>query len=66
MEAPSELLRVEGGDHSLQVGVRALRATGRTQAQEDERVLAAIRAFLAGLAQRPARGLFAAPYPPQR
>jgi len=46
MKAPSRLHRVEGGDHSLQVGVRELRAAGRTQAEVDERVLAAIRAFL--------------------
>jgi predicted alpha/beta-hydrolase family hydrolase len=46
MAAPSGLHRVEGGDHSLTVGVRDLRASGRTQAQVDEQVLAAIRSFL--------------------
>jgi predicted alpha/beta-hydrolase family hydrolase len=49
MQAPSELHRVEGGDHSLLVGVRELRATGRTQAQEEERVLASVRTFLEGV-----------------
>jgi len=48
MQAPSALHVVEGGDHSLLVGARALRASGRTQAQEDEGVLAAISSFLAG------------------
>jgi len=49
MTAPSALHPVEGGDHSLEVGVRALRASGRTQAGEDQRVLEAIQAFLAPL-----------------
>lgn len=47
MAAPSSLHRVEGGDHSLQVGRRALRERGQTQDQVDARVLAAIRDFLA-------------------
>jgi predicted alpha/beta-hydrolase family hydrolase len=46
MAAPSELHRVEGGDHSLQVGVRELRSSGRTQDGEDEQVFGAIRTFL--------------------
>ena len=46
MAAPSTLHRVEGGDHSLRVGVRDLRASGRTQDEVDGEVLAAIRAFL--------------------
>lgn len=46
MAAPSLLHCVEGGDHSLEVGVRALRAAGRTQEHVDAGVLAAIRAFL--------------------
>jgi predicted alpha/beta-hydrolase family hydrolase len=46
MAAPSELHVVEGGNHSLTVGVRALRAAGETQAEVDARVLAAIVAFL--------------------
>lgn len=49
MRAPSTLHRVEGGDHSLEVGVRELRASGRTQAGEDEQVLAAIEGFLGGV-----------------
>jgi uncharacterized protein len=46
MKAPSELHRVEGGDHSLLVGVRDLRASGWTQAEVDAQVLASIRSFL--------------------
>jgi predicted alpha/beta-hydrolase family hydrolase len=46
MQAPTALHLVEGGDHSLQVGVRDLRATGRTQVQGDEAALGAIGAFL--------------------
>lgn len=49
MEAPSTLHRVEGGDHSLEVGVRALEAQGRTQEDVDAELLATVRAFLAGL-----------------
>jgi predicted alpha/beta-hydrolase family hydrolase len=46
MRAPSALHVVEGGNHSLEVGVRALRAAGETQADVDARTLAAIAAFL--------------------
>ena len=46
MRAPSALHVVEGGNHSLEVGVRALRAAGETQADVDARALAAIAAFL--------------------
>ncbi len=46
MEAPSALHRVEGGNHSLEVGVRVLRAAGETQDDVDARTLAAIAAFL--------------------
>jgi uncharacterized protein len=47
MAAPSALHVVEGGDHSLRVGVRALR--GRSEAQEDvdRQALAAVAAFIA-------------------
>ncbi len=48
MTAPSSLHLVEGGDHSLKVGVRALRERGETQEQVDGGVLEAIRRFLAG------------------
>jgi predicted alpha/beta-hydrolase family hydrolase len=46
MQPPSALHRVEGGNHSLEVGVRALRAAGETQADVDARTLEAIAAFL--------------------
>jgi predicted alpha/beta-hydrolase family hydrolase len=46
MKAPSALHVVEGGNHSLEVGVRALRAAGETQREVDARILAAIAAFL--------------------
>jgi hypothetical protein len=47
MRAPTALHRVEGGDHSLRVGVRALAAAGDDQEAVDARALAAARAFLA-------------------
>jgi predicted alpha/beta-hydrolase family hydrolase len=46
MTAPSRLLVVEGGNHSLEVSAQQRRASGETQRESDERVLAAIRAFL--------------------
>lgn len=46
MQAPSALHRVEGGNHSLEVGIRALKAAGETRADVDGRTLAAIAAFL--------------------
>jgi predicted alpha/beta-hydrolase family hydrolase len=48
MTAPSSLHVVEGGNHSLQMGVRALRNRGETQEDIDAGVLEAIRLFLAG------------------
>ena len=48
MGAPSALHVVEGGNHSLEVGARALAARGATQEAIDEQVLAAIRDFLRG------------------
>jgi predicted alpha/beta-hydrolase family hydrolase len=47
MSAPSELHAVEGGDHSLRVGARALAARGETQERVEGRALAAIASFLA-------------------
>ena len=47
MTAPSTLLVVEGGNHSLEVSAAQRKATGETQADSDARVLAAIRAFVA-------------------
>jgi len=53
MTAPSELFVVDGGNHSLEVGARDLRASGKTQNDWDDAVLAAITRFLAerGLVQ---------------
>jgi predicted alpha/beta-hydrolase family hydrolase len=47
MTAPSELFIVEGGNHSLEVGVRELKATGKTQEDWDQAVLATIARFFA-------------------
>lgn len=47
MRAPSALHVVDGGDHSLAVGKRALAARGEAQADVDGRALAAVAAFLA-------------------
>jgi predicted alpha/beta-hydrolase family hydrolase len=46
MHAPSVLHQVEGGNHSLEVGVRALRDAGETQADVDAWILETIVAFL--------------------
>jgi uncharacterized protein len=45
MTAPSTLLVVDGGDHSLAVSAAARKARGETQADSDARVLEAIRDF---------------------
>ena len=45
MTAPSTLLIVNGGDHSLAVSAAARKARGETQADSDARVLEAIRSF---------------------
>lgn len=47
MTAPSTLLAVEGGDHSLAVSAAQRKASGGTQADSDARVLDAIKAFVA-------------------
>jgi predicted alpha/beta-hydrolase family hydrolase len=49
MSAPSVLHVVEGGNHSLEVGVRALAARGETQEAVEGRVLDAVAAFVGGL-----------------
>ena len=49
MVAPNALHDVEGGNHSLEVGARALGARGEAQADVDGRVLAAIAQFVTGL-----------------
>jgi len=46
MTAPSTLLVVEGGNHSLEVSAAERKATGTTQADSDARVLEAIGAFV--------------------
>jgi predicted alpha/beta-hydrolase family hydrolase len=46
MRAPTALYRVEGGDHSLEVGKRTLGGRGETQDDVDATTLAAIAAFL--------------------
>ena len=45
MTAPSTLLIVDGGNHSLEVSAAARKASGTTQADSDARVVASIRAF---------------------
>ncbi len=47
MTAPTALHVVEGGNHSLEVGARALARRSETQDDVDARVLAAIAAFVA-------------------
>lgn len=47
MVVPNELEVVEGGDHSLLVTKRQLKATGESQDDVELRVLAAIRTFVA-------------------
>ena len=47
MTAPSTLVVVDGGNHSLEVSAAARKASGTTQADSDTRVLDAIRAFAA-------------------
>lgn len=46
MQAPSELLVVEGGDHSLVVQKTVLKQAGQTQDDVDEQVLGAIAAMV--------------------
>jgi uncharacterized protein len=47
MRAPNQLYVVEGGDHSLMVTKGQLKAAGKTQDEVDERILGAIREFVA-------------------
>jgi len=46
MKAPNSLHVVEGGDHSLRLTKRELQATGETQDDIDQRILAAIGEFV--------------------
>lgn len=48
MSAPNFLHLVEGGDHSLRVGKKQLRAAAETQEQVDARIFAAIGDFIYG------------------
>jgi len=47
MIAPNELHIVEGGDHSLLVGKKQLKASGLDQDQVDRQILEVIRRFVA-------------------
>jgi pimeloyl-ACP methyl ester carboxylesterase len=47
MKAPNELFVVQGGDHSLQVEKARLKASGETQDDVDQRIMAVIESFLA-------------------
>jgi len=46
MKAPNILHVVEGGDHSLRVPKRQVQASGETQEDVDQRILAAVRHFV--------------------
>ncbi|MEP6810953.1 MAG: alpha/beta family hydrolase [Chthoniobacterales bacterium] len=46
MAAPNEVFIVEGADHSLVVTQRQLRASGKTQAEVNERILSVIAEFI--------------------
>lgn len=48
MTAPTTLLVVEGGNHSLEVSAAVRKARGESQSDADARVLEAIRTFTAG------------------
>ena len=47
MKAVNQLYVVEGGDHSLLVEKARLKATGETQDHVDQRIIAAIKSFVA-------------------
>ena len=46
MAAPNELFVVEGGDHSLAVTKKQLKATGESQEAVDQRILATVQNFV--------------------
>ncbi|HEY0712604.1 MAG TPA: alpha/beta fold hydrolase [Polyangia bacterium] len=46
MQAPTDLLVVAGGNHSLEVKKRAAASAGRSQADEDRAIVGAIAGFL--------------------
>jgi predicted alpha/beta-hydrolase family hydrolase len=45
MKAPNELFVIEGGDHSLEATKTSLKARGTTQAEVEQQILRAVRAF---------------------
>ncbi len=47
MSAPTTLVVIEGGDHSLALSAAHRKATGTTQAEADAWVMEAIREFVA-------------------
>jgi hypothetical protein len=49
MQAPSELLVVPDGDHSLEATKTALKARGTTQPQVEEQIVEAVRRFCESL-----------------
>lgn len=53
MKAENFLRVIDGGDHSLLVGKKQLRAAGETQEQVDARILAAIADFVGRLGEAP-------------
>lgn len=53
MTADNFIHLVDGGDHSLLVGKKQLRATGETQERVDARILAAIADFVGRLCETP-------------
>jgi predicted alpha/beta-hydrolase family hydrolase len=55
MRAENELRIVEGGDHSLTVAKRWLKASGETQDDVDRRILRDIREFVAGNTRKPSK-----------
>jgi len=55
MSAPTTLHVVEGGNHSLEVGKRELRARNKTQDAVDDATLAAIARFVEGLGRAESR-----------
>ena len=48
LSCPTQLCIVEGGNHSLVVGKRALAASGRTQDSVEEQIMVSVSAFLKG------------------
>jgi uncharacterized protein len=49
MKAPNSLHVAEGGDHSLRLSKRQLKATGETQEEVDQRIVTSIAHFVSNL-----------------